>query len=90
MAKTLAERLKEPKVRAEIQRDSAKLTAEEYGWVVMEPKRARALLAVARAAKALDRTMSGPEWQDVLEGRSDPLRRALARLDKVGGSGRGT
>lgn len=73
----LEQRLSAPSFRRGVDRATAKLDAEDAGWAVMEPRRARALLAVARAAK---RSRRGEFLSDRIPGCL-ALDRALGRLE---------
>jgi hypothetical protein len=89
---TLAERVQTPEFKASVERHRAKLDAEEAGWVVLDPKTHRALLAVVRAAEGVRRYVQDGGY-DGLEGPADKaLFRALARLSpsKAKRRGKGT
>jgi hypothetical protein len=79
IAPTLAERVRTPEFKASVERHRAKLDAEEAGWVVLDPKMHRALLAVARAARAVETAGNGIDG-DVWRATWERLARALSRL----------
>ena len=81
--KPLAEAVATPEFAAAVDRQRAKLDAEDAGWVVMEPKRARAMEAVVRAAKRL--IVRHRNYFIVRDGiqYTQPLRDALDRAERL-------